>query len=91
MAVLSVMILTYYLMDLNCKDGRYVGQVPEDPLAKCPDYGRFATKKHLPLLEGDLELPFQRPDTSCRRIAVQEVDQVIQAVKGIVKDEAFVR
>ncbi|KAI9886255.1 MAG: E3 ubiquitin-protein ligase rad18 [Watsoniomyces obsoletus] len=45
--------------------------------AACPDYKQYSTVPHLPLSEGPLALPYQRPAPPCRKFVSEAVEEVI--------------
>ncbi|KAI1117972.1 hypothetical protein F5Y14DRAFT_292133 [Nemania sp. NC0429] len=52
----------------------------------CPDYALYAAYSHLPLSEGPLELPYQRPHLKCRTFNSDVIEKVIQDVSSRMKD-----
>ncbi|KAK7208065.1 hypothetical protein BZA70DRAFT_233992 [Myxozyma melibiosi] len=54
--------------------------------ASCPDYKTFSTRRHTPVTNGPLRLPFQRPISECRTFSSKEVERVIKEVTGRIPD-----
>lgn len=57
----------------------------------CPEYGSYASKRHPPFSEGLLELPFQRPEVSCRTFQSSMVEQVIDDMNERLQDKDLAR
>lgn len=57
----------------------------------CPEYGRYAAARHEPTTGGAFDLPFQRPATECRKVVVEEVEEVIREMNRTVKDPDLFR
>ncbi|KAI8888603.1 glycoside hydrolase family 125 protein [Backusella circina FSU 941] len=49
-------------------------------MSNCPDYTQYARQSHLPLSNGPLGLPFQRPIESCRKFTSQVIESIIHNV-----------
>ncbi|KAK9461194.1 uncharacterized protein V1516DRAFT_343505 [Lipomyces oligophaga] len=49
--------------------------------AACPDYRAYSTRRHSPISEGPLKLPYQRPVPECRTYRSRAVETVITAMK----------
>ena len=65
-----------------------------DPVASdegCPEYGRYAHARHEPFTGGAFNLPFQRPETRCRKVVIDEVEDVIREMNQTVKDPDLFR
>ncbi|KAI0903234.1 glycoside hydrolase family 125 protein [Ustulina deusta] len=59
--------------------------------AACPDYSQYATQTHQPFSTGKYQLSFMRPEQACRKYTVPEVENVIDDMKGLVKDPDLFR
>lgn len=57
----------------------------------CPEYGRYAAARHEPFSSGTWKLPFQRPKKGCRKVVVDEVEEVIREMNKTVKDPDLFR
>lgn len=66
-----------------------VGPVATDD--DCPEYGRYAATRHEPFSGGVWNLPFQRPAKGCRKVVVDEVEEVIREMNKTVKDPDLFR
>ncbi|ETN44903.1 uncharacterized protein HMPREF1541_09778 [Cyphellophora europaea CBS 101466] len=52
----------------------------------CPDYTRYAVRKHKPFSKGPLRLPSQRPHQNCRKFTSTAVEKVIDDLIPHIKD-----
>ncbi|KAK9453238.1 hypothetical protein V1511DRAFT_462732 [Dipodascopsis uninucleata] len=59
--------------------------------ASCPDYRSFSTRRHPPLSEGPLKLPFQRPVKECRTFRSDAVEHLINEMKSRLEDPDIAR
>ncbi|KAK9478069.1 hypothetical protein V1514DRAFT_281667 [Lipomyces japonicus] len=59
--------------------------------ASCPDYRSYSTRRHPPLSNGPLRLPYQRPVTGCRTFYSQEVERVIDDFNKKLADQDIAR
>ncbi|KAJ4416819.1 hypothetical protein N0V82_006548 [Gnomoniopsis sp. IMI 355080] len=66
-----------------------VGPVATDD--DCPEYGRYAAARHEPFTGGAWNLPYQRPARGCRKVVVEEVEEVIREMNKTVKDPDLFR
>lgn len=66
-------------------------QIPLDYRAACPDYAQYARRRHPPLSDGPLELPYQRPDPRCRTFTSPAVEDVIREVTSRMVDKDLAR
>ncbi|KAJ4392993.1 hypothetical protein N0V93_002197 [Gnomoniopsis smithogilvyi] len=66
-----------------------VGPVSTDD--DCPEYGRYAAMRHEPFTGGSWNLPYQRPVKGCRKVVVDEVEEVIREMNKTVKDPDLFR
>lgn len=57
----------------------------------CPEYGRYAAQRHEPFTGGAYNLPFQRPAPRCRKVVVDEVEELIREMGQTVKDPDLFR
>ena len=57
----------------------------------CPHYGHYALEWHGPGSKGKLNLPYQRPQNSCRTYEVPEVESLIHHVKQKLTDPDWAR
>lgn len=66
-----------------------VGPVNTDD--DCPEYGRYAAMRHEPFSGGLWNLPYQRPAKGCRKVVVDEVEEVIREMNKTIKDPDLFR
>lgn len=59
--------------------------------ANCPEYGHYASQKHGPFTGGRYNLPYQRPDPSCRKVVVPEVEETIEQMNKTIRDPDLFR
>ncbi len=59
--------------------------------AACPDYKQYSTVPHLPLSEGPLALPYQRPAPVCRTFVSDAVDELIANITTRMVDKDLAR
>lgn len=57
----------------------------------CPEYGRYAAMRHEPFSGGLWNLPYQRPVKGCRKVVVDEVEEVIREMNKTIKDPDLFR
>lgn len=57
----------------------------------CPEYGHYAAHPHQPLSSGKFALGYQRPAKRCRKVVVEEVEQVIREMNATVRDPDLFR
>ncbi|KAH8808773.1 hypothetical protein F5884DRAFT_675911 [Xylogone sp. PMI_703] len=57
----------------------------------CPDYTRYSTYLHVPLTDGPLRLPFQRPSIHCRTFTSPLVEKIITDLTERIPDPDLAR
>ncbi|KAE9371792.1 glycoside hydrolase family 125 protein [Stipitochalara longipes BDJ] len=57
----------------------------------CPDYKRYSMFMHRPFSEGEMQLPFQRPEVRCRTFTSPLVEKVIEDVTSKMVDKDLAR
>ncbi|KAK6531221.1 hypothetical protein TWF281_008044 [Arthrobotrys megalospora] len=57
----------------------------------CPDYKDYSSRRHPPLSEGPLQLPFQRPVPECRSFRSKAVEKVIREMTTRLVDKDLAR
>ncbi|KAJ6259260.1 hypothetical protein Dda_6159 [Drechslerella dactyloides] len=57
----------------------------------CPDYKDYSARSHLPLSDGPLELPYQRPVPECRSFRSEAVEKVIRDITSKLVDRDLAR
>ncbi|PMD29999.1 glycoside hydrolase family 125 protein [Hyaloscypha variabilis F] len=57
----------------------------------CPDYKRYSMFMHRPFSEGEMQLPFQRPEIRCRTFTSPLVEKVIEDVTSKMVDKDLAR
>lgn len=61
------------------------------PDADCPEYGRYAARRHEPTTGARYDLPYQRPRPECRKVTIPEVEEVIGEMNRTIKDPDLFR
>ncbi|KAK6356264.1 hypothetical protein TWF718_000634 [Orbilia javanica] len=70
----------------------YLNDFDGDPWGdSCPDYKDYSGRRHLPLSDGPLQLPFQRPVPECRSFRSSAVERVIRDVTTRLVDRDLAR
>ncbi|KAI1502126.1 hypothetical protein F5X99DRAFT_168374 [Biscogniauxia marginata] len=70
--------------------GSLVG-TPSTVLAQCPNYADYSTQTHEPFSEGQYQLSYQRPEATCRKFNLSDVEDTIEDMRGLVKDPDLFR
>ncbi|KAF3177032.1 hypothetical protein TWF788_007879 [Orbilia oligospora] len=70
----------------------YLNDFDGDPWGdSCPDYKDYSSRRHLPLSDGPLQLPFQRPVPECRSFRSNAVERVIRDITTRLVDRDLAR
>ncbi|EGX53450.1 hypothetical protein AOL_s00006g316 [Orbilia oligospora ATCC 24927] len=70
----------------------YLNDFDGDPWGdSCPDYKDYSSRRHLPLSDGPLQLPFQRPVPECRSFRSNAVERVIRDMTTRLVDRDLAR
>ncbi|KAF3923967.1 hypothetical protein ABW21_db0200971 [Orbilia brochopaga] len=92
MLLLTATILTLLFFQTHAAPGVQFTGFDGDPWGDgCPDYKDYSTRNHLPLSDGPLRLPFQRPVPDCRSFRSEAVEKVIRDMSAKLVDRDLAR
>lgn len=92
MFLLTAIILVLLFFQTGRSQVLYLNDFDGDPWGdSCPDYRHYSARRHLPLSDGPLLLPFQRPVPECRSFRSNAVERVIKDVTTRLIDRDLAR
>ncbi|KAF3938080.1 hypothetical protein ABW19_dt0205024 [Dactylella cylindrospora] len=84
--------LLFFQSPVGSQGIQFLNSFDGDPWGEsCPDYKDYSGRRHLPVSDGPLKLPFQRPVPECRSFVSREVERVIKEITGKLMDKDLAR
>ncbi|KAF3901481.1 hypothetical protein ABW20_dc0101376 [Dactylellina cionopaga] len=88
----TILFLLFFQSPGHSQEVPFLNDFDGDPWGEsCPDYKDFSSRRHLPLSDGPLKLPYQRPTPECRTFRSTEVERVIKEITSKLVDKDLAR